>query len=79
MPAEVDNSYQVMEMRARFNFEGRLLETNSEDVDITQNGNKVTVKTGDNTQIGLLSMTMLISLAVLIILIVRRWYIEKRQ
>ena len=79
MPAEVDNSYQVMEMKARFNFEGRLLETNSEDVDITQNGNKVTVKTGDNTQIGLLSMTMLISLAVLIILIVRRWYIEKRQ
>ena len=34
-----------MEMQARFNFEGRLLATNSEDVEITQNGNKVTVKT----------------------------------
>lgn len=79
MPAEVNNECQLMEMKARFNFEGRLLETGSEDVDIIQKGDKVTVKTGDNTQVCLLFLSMLVSLAVLIILIVRRWYIEKRQ
>lgn len=79
MPAEVNNDFQSMEMQARFNFEGRLLETDSEDVDIIQKGDKVIAKTGDNTHVGLLSITMLVSLAVLIVLIVRRWYIEKRQ
>lgn len=79
IPAEISNECQSMEMQARFNFEGRLLAANSEDVEITQNGNKVTVKTGDNTHADVLFITMLISLAVLITLIVRRWYIEKIQ
>lgn len=80
MPIELGNDWQGKELTARFHFEGKLLENDSEStVDVTQQGNKVTVKTGDTSDFSMYLLIAAVSLVIITIIGVRRCYIEKRQ
>ena len=77
---KLGNDWQGKELTARFHFEGKLLENDSEStVDVTQQGNKVTVKTGDTSDFSMYLLIAAVSLVIITIIGVRRCYIEKRQ
>ena len=73
MPIELGNDWQGKELTARFHFEGKTLENDSEStVDVTQQGNKVTVKTGDTSDFSMYLLIAAVSLVIITIIGVRR-------